>query len=602
MIDKLNHHYALENPSSIYDEEALTALELAGRTTHKVNEVVDYVNGMDKMIDTEVENHIKSGDFDNQISKNLNNLNQRVNNLLGTLDVGSTTADAELIDIRVGFNRQTYDNAGNAVRGQIKELGNVVGRSSKPGTIIVDNWLDGFYYSTTNGNIGIDDIWKCSASLLPCAEGVIFVSPEDTNDLPILLVCYDEDMNLLGRCYVTNSNTKDFSPCQCTYKGTAWIGVNVGSQFTGEALRLVPLTNEGLMYIDHNDIMTMPENVLALENYAVQAGGVPIASDGSVDCFYMPANGIKKVFVHGVAKFNVVCFNMNNQVIQTGQTGNTNEYESVTTQLTEGQKETGRIYNVPTNTAYMAINFVNSLYWGGNTEQKCSYCSFIRDDMSEKEFPLMGKRVLAIGDSITYLDGMGSQSYDNSYGIRGWQSELRKRGAIVTTWGFNGRPYATSENGGIGMAELIVGGSLDVTPYDCVVLFGGTNDVYYDVPIGNLKDTHFSIYRSYENFSNALSYICHYILSNNPDCEIFLCSMLPSAALERVYSKVMTYYNRLVEMSKYWCVPFIDMYRSGICMPGLNHESAYYDTTHPKVPTMSKIGKIIARHMELYTR
>ena len=39
-INPINH-YSLTNPASIYDEEALTALELAARTAGKVNEVID---------------------------------------------------------------------------------------------------------------------------------------------------------------------------------------------------------------------------------------------------------------------------------------------------------------------------------------------------------------------------------------------------------------------------------------------------------------------------------------------------------------------------------------------------------------------------------
>lgn len=42
-MDKFNH-YSLENPASVYDEEALTALELAARTAAKVNGCVDAVN------------------------------------------------------------------------------------------------------------------------------------------------------------------------------------------------------------------------------------------------------------------------------------------------------------------------------------------------------------------------------------------------------------------------------------------------------------------------------------------------------------------------------------------------------------------------------
>lgn len=42
-MDKINH-YSMENPDSVYDEEALTALELAARTAAKVNGCVDAVN------------------------------------------------------------------------------------------------------------------------------------------------------------------------------------------------------------------------------------------------------------------------------------------------------------------------------------------------------------------------------------------------------------------------------------------------------------------------------------------------------------------------------------------------------------------------------
>lgn len=139
MIDKLNNHYAFENPASVYDEEAMTALQLAGRQGAKINEVIGAQNNLIKTtgerleqqdqnitnirevtvpadVKKEVQRKIDSGEFDASIDEHMGGLNQRVDNLIGSLPEGPTTRDAEVIDGRISVRGFTRPNIGAAIR------------------------------------------------------------------------------------------------------------------------------------------------------------------------------------------------------------------------------------------------------------------------------------------------------------------------------------------------------------------------------------------------------------------------------------------------------------------------------------------------------
>lgn len=129
MIEKIGH-YSMTNPASIFDEDAMTALELAGRTAAKCNEVVGKVNELDTKVERirdvempakvsdEVGAYISGGKFDQKIDQYMRGLNDRLDNLLGSVPEGGTSMDAEVIDGRTGGDGTAFANIGTAIREQ----------------------------------------------------------------------------------------------------------------------------------------------------------------------------------------------------------------------------------------------------------------------------------------------------------------------------------------------------------------------------------------------------------------------------------------------------------------------------------------------------
>lgn len=115
-INPLNPHYSMENPASVYDEEAMTALELAGRTAFKVNEVVRVVNEtvvetgnrlntqdaiireqvetvIPNAIDNGIQERIDNGEFVNEINRYTGDIRGQLPSKVDKAGIGQITMD-----------------------------------------------------------------------------------------------------------------------------------------------------------------------------------------------------------------------------------------------------------------------------------------------------------------------------------------------------------------------------------------------------------------------------------------------------------------------------------------------------------------------------
>ena len=113
MIEKKIGHYSLENAATVYDEEAMTALELAARTAAKVNEAIDDINDFEhnvltdvapKLASEAVKKELASGDVAKAIEKKTG---EAIEELIGGKVDGYVYVSSEgSVDI------ETIDNGG----------------------------------------------------------------------------------------------------------------------------------------------------------------------------------------------------------------------------------------------------------------------------------------------------------------------------------------------------------------------------------------------------------------------------------------------------------------------------------------------------------
>ena len=200
--------------------------------------------------------------------------------------------------------------------------------------------------------------------------------------------------------------------------------------------------------------------------------------------------------------------------------------------------------------------------------------------------------ILTLGDSITWLDGNKVSGVES---IVGYQQVLRETGATVFSYGVYGGTYSQKQNlsGKVKSIyqEIVINKTVNFSNLDTIILFGGTNDIGTNMPLGSVDSQD-----SYTTLG-AINLIIDYLRLNNPNADIILCSPIYSSRENRLPAVMEQFISDLEKLSEKKNVYFVDMYND-LEIYESSANFLLYDGLHPNNFGMEIIGNKIKESID----
>ena len=434
-----------------------------------------------------------------------------------------------------------------------------------PDDIVVYDIADGHYWSSTDGTFADSASYMCSANLIPVEPGSLFVSETGQN---VNICCYGADRVYLGSgtyitCRPANDTNSVFEPipANCHY-----IALNTAHNSS--------LTSIKLHRIKGTDVLQYPfangGDYIYIDNGIYTDGGVWQATNGFFCCL-MPVKAGDKYVTNARYGQNFCCWDANYNILGAAPYVDDEYYT--------------RIVTIPSGAVKIAFNFNKTHYHGLSTEYSTVVYKLTKDT-----------KVLAIGDSLTWLNNR--QGYDGSNRFWGWQKTLERAGYQVTSAGYNGAAVADDGVNDSIYGEIVTN-QFNVAGYDIVVIFAGTNDNLYNIPVGTPLNTYYKTSFNDAEFIDAYAGLLRYIRDNNEDCKIVVVTPAKSEAAVRNFNKAIPYVNAIRELADVYACEVCDLFKTMNVSPNtVGFAKYFYDNTHPNKLGMERIGKQILQAVE----